>query len=483
MKLTADLVEAFAGMYLSPRYDDPRPTAQFHREAWELYCSEYPQCEVIAPRDHAKSTALTFDYVLAEALFKCSDYIIIIGSTEEMAQENLSNISEELHGNEDLARNFGPFFFETDQKTEIIARMPDGHRFRILARGAEQKIRGRLWNGKRPNLIIGDDMEDDEQVESKERRAKFRRWFFRAAKQALGKQGKIRVHGTILHEDSLLNRLRRNSTWKHLFYKGHRSFDDFSEIIWPERWNEVELRKKRQEFIDDNDAPGYSQEILNDPLDNSDAYLRREDFLAMSEDDYDTSKIICAAWDLATSMLESRDNTSCTVGGKDARNILHVLDERKGKWNALKLLEEIFHVRERWHPDVQFVEAGAIWNMLSPMVYKEMQARDAWINIVALPSVKDKAVRGRVLQRRHRGGGMRFDKKASWYPDYEFELLRFTESAKALQDDQFDSTSLLCRGFEQMPNVEPDDFTPEEELEMLRQDPRQLIGRSAVTGY
>jgi hypothetical protein len=248
VRLTAELIEAFAGTYLSPRYDDPKPTPAFHRECWALYSSDCKQAGAIAPRDHAKSTGLTFDYILAEVCFRVSDYVILIGSTEDKAAEQLSNISEELATNEDLRRDFGITKFETQQKTEVIVVCEDGHRFRILARGAEQKIRGAMWKGKRPNLIVCDDMEDDEQVENKERRAKFRRWFFRAAKQALSKKGKIRVHGTVLHEDSLLSRLRKNKVWKFLFFKAHESYSDFSNILWPERWTEQELRTRQQEF-------------------------------------------------------------------------------------------------------------------------------------------------------------------------------------------------------------------------------------------
>lgn len=481
--LSADLLEGFAGMFLSPRYDDPRPTAPFHRDAWALYCSDVPQAMVIAPRDHAKSTALTFDYVLAEALFKRSDYIIILGSTEEMAQEQLSNISDELHENDDLVREFGVVEFLTDSKTEIIVKLSDGHTFRILSRGAEQKIRGRLWKGKRPNLIVCDDIEDDEQVENKDRRSKFRRWFFRAARQALSKSGKIRVHGTILHEDSLLNRLKTNTAWVHLFYKAHESFDDFSNRLWPARWSEKELRAKRQEFIDDNDAAGYAQELLNDPLDNSDAYLRKDDFLPMTLEDKEITKKIDAAWDFAVSTSERADNTACVVGGKDVRNLIHILDCRAKKWNSLEIIEEMFMVQRAWNPQTHYVEAGVIWKSLSVMVFREMQRRDVWMNIVELPSVKDKATRGRTLQRHHRGRGMRFDKEASWYADYEFELLRFTESAKALKDDRFDATSLLARGMETNSDLEEDDFTPDEEFLMRRKDPRRETGRSAVTGY
>ena len=187
--LSADLIESFAGTFISPRYDNRAATPQMHREAWELYASAEPQVMCIAPREHAKSTALTTVYILAEVLFRNSDYVMLVGSTEEFAAEQLGNISDELRSNHDLIDYFGVQCFEMDSRTDIIVVMKDGHKFRILCRGAEQRIRGRLWKGKRPNLLVGDDLEDDEQVENADRRMKFRRWFFRAAKQALGRYG------------------------------------------------------------------------------------------------------------------------------------------------------------------------------------------------------------------------------------------------------------------------------------------------------
>src|SRR5690348_9552780 len=102
VKLTGALIEAFSGTFLSPRYDTPMPTPPFHREVWDLYASDVVSAGAVAPRDHAKSTSFTFDYSLAELCFRISDYVIIIGSTEDKAAEQLSNISEELHENQDL---------------------------------------------------------------------------------------------------------------------------------------------------------------------------------------------------------------------------------------------------------------------------------------------------------------------------------------------------------------------------------------------
>lgn len=487
VKLSADLIESFGGTFISPKYDQACPTPQFHRQAWELYASDYQSVMVIAPRDHAKSSALSMVYILAEVLFRRSDYVIMVGSTEDGAAEQLGNIVEELMENEDLIREFGVHKFLRTSNTDVICEMADGYRFRILARGAEQRIRGRLWKGKRPNLLVCDDMEDDEQVENVDRRNKFRRWFFRAAKQALSKSGRIRVHGTILHEDSLLNRLRKNKTWKHLFFAAHTSFDDFSNLLWPERWSEEQLRARRQELIEDGDAAGYSQEFLNNPLDHSDAFLKVADFLPMREDDFESDKIICAAADFAVSRADKANRTAFVVGGKDLNNTLHHLDVRKGRWDTVEWIDEMFSIQQRWNPDVFWVEDGVIWKSVRPMVMREMQVRDIRINFEAILPIKDKGTRGRSYQRRMRAGQCRFDKKAEWYADFEQENLRFTGAAQATLDDQFDAAALLSRGFDDLAQVEPEDFYDEEDWELDRgfyNRPKAAAdGRSAVTGY
>lgn len=485
IKLTAKLVESFAGTFLSGRYDDAKPTPHFHRQCWHLYCSDEKRASAVAPRDHAKSTALTFDYTLASVCFRASKYVIIIGATEPKASEQLSNISEELADNEDLRREFGVVSFETEQKTDIIVKCDDGHRFRIRAYGAEQKIRGAMWNGQRPDLIIMDDAEDDEQVESEDRRKKFRRWFFRAVVPALSKRGKIRVHGTILHEDSLLARLQKNRMWKCLFFKAHKSYNDFSDLLWPERWTQEELRNKQIEFEDEGDSAGYSQEYLNTPLDDNEAFLKKENFLPMRPEDYDSPKIFIAGADWAISKKDSANRTSFTCGGKDINNIVHVMGQDVGRWDSEEIIEHLFDFYERWKPVAWFVETGQIWLAIKPMIIKEMQKRDTWINFVECTPITDKASRARIMQKRHKNGGMRFDKQASWYPGYEAELLTFTGVTDAKADDQTDSTALMMRGFEEFHEVEEEDTITEDEWLSAREsrNARTDTSRNTTTGY
>jgi len=486
LKLTAEIVEAFAGVYLSPIYDTPSPTPEFHRTCWNLYCSDARMAAVAAPRGHAKSTGLTHVYGLAVAVFREEQYIIIVGASEEMAIEHLGDIANELRENEELIKEFKISRFVTDQKTDIIVECTDGYQFRVMARGSEQKIRGKKWRGRRPGLIIGDDLEDDEQVENRDRRLKFSRWFFRACVQALRDRGKIRVHGTILHEDSLLAGLVKHKSWSHLCFRAHRSLDDFSEVLWPEKFSESRLRGIRQTFVEKGDSAGYSQEYLNDPFDNDSAYLRRDDFLEMKDEDYEKPKVFYVGVDFAITKADTANRTSLTIGGLDVDNLVHVVDQRVDRWDIFGIVEEFFSVQLAWRPDIFFVEKGQIWNAIKPILDREMIRRGIFLSFEPLASVSDKKVRGRSYQKRMRARAMRFDKRASWYPSFENENMRFTGDSDAVLDDQFDSPSILCRGLEEkQPDLEAEDFFTESEEDFLIQSEtlKKSSTRNLVTGY
>lgn len=489
VQLTAELIEAFAGTFLSPMYDDPQPTPQCHREWWKLYCSSELFVAIAAPRGHAKSTVLTHDFALASACFRVEPHILIVSATEELAMAHLGDIANELRDNDELRRAFHINKFTVDSKSEIIVRChpdkeyPIGYTFRILARGAGQKLRGLKWMGRRPGLTICDDMEEDEQVENFDRRRKFRRWVMRALLPLGRREGKIRWHGTILHEDSMLHRLMKDPTCKSALYRAHRAFDDFRDILWPEMWSEIRLRVLRQKYIEQGDAPGYAQEILNDPFAQDDVYLRKEGFIPMTEEDRKVQKRICIGVDFAVSRSAKANRTSFTVGGQDAKNIIHIIDQRADRWDPVEWIDEMFSLQSQYDPEAFFVEDGVIWKSVQGTIYREMTVRGVWMNLVPLPSTRDKAARGRPLQKRHRACSMRFDVEAVWYDVYEAELLRFTETGDALEDDRFDSTSILVRGFETLSELQDEDFLDEEELDLIYGGPQKQLGRSTVTGY
>jgi predicted phage terminase large subunit-like protein len=481
--LTARLMEAFAVTYLYKGFDEAKATPEFHREGWALYCSPVEKACIIAPRGHAKSSAFTHVFILASVLFRADSYVVLVSTNEELAIEHLGDIIRELTENEELITDFEIDGFLTTTKTEVIVKFKDGHQFRILARGSGQKMRGRKWRGMRPGLIVCDDLEDDEQVENKERRDKFRRWFNRAVLPSIRRGGKVRVHGTVLHEDSLLARFKKASMWKVAFYKAHEGFDDFSNILWEDQWPESALRDKRQTYIDDYDASGYSQEYLNDPFDNEEAYIKRDWFIPMEAEHFELPMKKCVGVDFAISKKDKANRTSMTVAGQTDDNVLMFIDQAVGRWGTDEIMDEMFKIQEFHEPHCFFVEAGVIWSAIEPILNMEMRVRNTFLNCVPLRSSSDKATRGRSWQKRMKSGACRFNKQAHWYASFESECLRFTGFSDAVLDDQFDSASVLSRGFDDMPLLDEEEFMSDEELDFRHTDPQRETGRSTITGY
>lgn len=50
IKLTAEVIEGFVGSVLANRYDTATAIPDFHKELWELACSDHKYVAIAAPR-------------------------------------------------------------------------------------------------------------------------------------------------------------------------------------------------------------------------------------------------------------------------------------------------------------------------------------------------------------------------------------------------------------------------------------------------
>ena len=339
VQLDAALIEGFAREYLWHTFDDPATTPAFHRDVWALWCLPDAQVADAAPRGHAKTTGCTVTYTLAALLFGANDYVLLVSSNESMASGILSLIKFQLLENEKLKADFSVHGLSKDNDTTFEAHI--GSRVvKVIVKGAEQRLRGLNWRNKRPNLIIVDDLEDDEAVENPERRLKLRNWFDNALSPVGSRKSKMRVHGTVMHEDSLLNRLLKDSEWKSKIYSAHRDFDDFSEILWPEAFPEEKLRSKRQNYINRGNPHGYAREYLNRAIVISEAFFRPDDFVAIPEDELSQSRAYYGSVDIAVSETAHADNTSFLIGGmtdnREEGSFLDIMDNEVGRFDPLE---------------------------------------------------------------------------------------------------------------------------------------------------
>jgi hypothetical protein len=270
---------------------------------------------IACPRGHGKSTAMVIGLPLWVALEWASmpefngtrdgervrpPYIVIVSDTLDQARSRVMDIRDELESNDALVNAYGDQTPEGgrargvgDEVGDGATRRPKGRGRKwtethlelangviIRAMGFGSKVRGLVRRGRRPSLILADDMENDQAVETEGRRAKLRRWFTKALIPT-GKAGELLtiVVGTILHADSLLARLLSADHFNGWLKRRYAAqYDaatglpnpDGTRILWPEYWTADQLRSRRREI----GTLAYSQEYLNQPIDDETAVFR-----------------------------------------------------------------------------------------------------------------------------------------------------------------------------------------------------------------
>jgi len=477
--LDSPTIHGFVGTCLISRFDRPAPIPEFHRELWEICTEDDTRIAIAAPRGHAKSTSVTLSYALSTMLFRERDYVIIVSDTEGQAVQFLGDLKSELLDNEDIQALFGSAKMIKDSETKIIVEMEDGYQFRVEAKGSEQKVRGLKWRNKRPNLLICDDLENDEIVMNKERREKFRNWFFKALLPAMSDDGKIVVVGTILHLDSVLERLLNDPHWSTARYRAHN--EDFSEILWPEKFTQERLELIRSNYVSQGMPEGYSQEYLNYPIDEESAYFRRDDFRFYDRAELPEERLsYYSAVDFAISSGQKADYTVIVTVGVDSNNKMYVVDVNRGRWDAKEIIDAMFDTQVRYNPDIFAAESGMISKSLGPFLKEQMMETGVFLNIKEMVPVKDKETRARGIQARIKQGTVYFDGHADWYPDFEQELVRFPRD---VHDDQVDSLAwiglLLNEVVVGQTEKEYEDGQWEDEFE----DDWEFTGICKTTGY
>ena len=505
-KLNAEVMEGFVNSVLRKNFDKPAPTPQFHKEIWELVTSTNKQVAIAAPRYHAKSTAVTHSYTLAATLFRESRYVLIVSDTVTQSIQFLGDIKKELLDNEDLRSLFSVKEFPKDVEDDLIVEMEDGYTFRIQAKGSEQKLRGLKWANLRPDLIIGDDLENDEIVMNKDRRMKFKRWFYGALIPCISSTGKIRIVGTILHLDSLLENLMPASQlghfkgghrpkliqedlkeytdhklpWKSVKYRAHT--DDFKTLLWPEMKSAEDYRYQKADYVRQGLADVYSQEMLNIPLDITNTFFKKSDFIAMTNDDRKRRMVYYATCDLAVSQAQKADHSAFVVGGMDEDGRLYCVHVIKERMDALEIVDTILMIQKIYKPVLFGLEQGTIQKAIGPYLNEAMRKNGVFISTFLLAPSGDKLTRSRSIQARMRSGACKFDKELDWYQDFEDELLRFPRDRR---DDQVDAWAYLGLMLDRMWEAPTEQEAEQDEYDEFVANNKlsNEDGRSAVCGY
>ncbi len=182
---------------------------------------------IAAPRGEAKSTIVSLLFVLWCDLTARKHYIILIMDAFEQAAVQLEAIKAEYEVNARLAADFPERVGPGRVWQAGVILTPRGAKIEVF--GSGKRIRGRRHGPHRPDLVIGDDLENDENVASPKQRDKLQAWLDKSVMKlgGAGQKMDVLIIGTILHYDSVLARLLANPLWCGKRFK--------ALIRWPER--------------------------------------------------------------------------------------------------------------------------------------------------------------------------------------------------------------------------------------------------------
>lgn len=262
----------------------PSKAPPFHLALYSEYTKLTGMFGAAAPRGFSKSTITDLVFLAWVALNVKRHFVPLISDTFTQATMFLDALKEEMETNEQIKWLYGDVRGpEWSAEALIIWGInANGRReqMKIIAKGAGMKVRGLKFRSYRPDLIIIDDLENDELVESPERRKKLKNWLIKGVLPALAKDiGCVIMIGTILHRDSLLSNIINGKDqfagWRRLRYQ---AISEEGISLWPERFTITYLVGMR----DDPNHPLYlgpiafSQEMQNVPISEEDQIIKPE---------------------------------------------------------------------------------------------------------------------------------------------------------------------------------------------------------------
>lgn len=391
--------------------------AEFHREITDIMnvvSDELVNAKiaVAAPRSHAKSTYLSKAFPVHEVVYRLRKYIIIISETPAVSKANMEWIRNQLKFNRKLREDFGPLLSPKDQANirdngdGFIAWHPDGDLRKqialVEAASTGQALRGRNWNGSRPDLVILDDLEDARpggNAATPEQRRALKDWFAQTVMPLGDPKGKHTAFiymGTTVHHDSLLmNVLYKRSDFKTKIYRAliepptrqdlweqcRQIYVDYdnpdrqadalafyheheaemlegSRVLWPE----VQPLIKLMMWKWNNGSKAFNTEYQNNPIDEESMVFNPQTFTYWDDKDpmrdfRNGEYAIYMGVDFAMGKQRG-DYSAITVITKHKQTgVVYVVDSYVERAKPDKFIEDICEMTLKWQPDRIAAEA------------------------------------------------------------------------------------------------------------------------------
>jgi predicted phage terminase large subunit-like protein len=370
-----------------------KPTPQFHYELVEIFFrpgNDY----TAAPRGFSKTTIMKL-CIAYSCVHGLDEFIPLIEKTFTEASEVLESLREEFKLNDEIIRVYGDLTrIGAKGKEQAGIKDSAGDFFingvRLRAKGFDTPIRGLKSRHSRPTRVIIDDCESDEHIDNVEQRRKYLDNYIKGVIPAVDNDiGKIKMFGTILHDDSLLNTLIKNHNGKI-----YRAWDEQHELLWSSNWTVEKLEQKREEMrLSEKGDSAFYQEYFNQPLSDEDQKFRREMFryfnLRQWEDEISKKPHrIYTLVDPAISKRTTADFTVVVSVAVDFLNRVYVLEITRARLDPLETIKAIFAHYEKWQPAFVGIETVAYQKALKFFLEEEKKRENSTVRSMCIQEIR-----------------------------------------------------------------------------------------------
>lgn len=423
-----------------------------------------------APRGHAKSTLASLILPLWCIVGEKRKFIGLISDTTEQAADFLEFIKAELDANERLIEDFPDACGEGRiwKQGQAITR----NNVKLKCWGKRKAMRGARHGHVRPDLVVCDDLEGDENIDSAQQRAKDREWFFKALMKIGSRKTVTVVVGTILHYDSLLAQLLKRPGWSgrkwqavqqwsasplwekweaaytsrredqadRCFHKHRKLMLADTKVLWPEVEDYYYLMKMRV-----SDGPAFfDSEKQNEPV-NPDDCLFREEWLTFLDDERVMRNlewkyyqgIYCAVDPSLGKQSKGADPSAIVVAGVDTEGYVDVLEADIRKRPPDAIMEDLFALHKKYRFILVGIEEIQFQELFKDWVIKESAQRGLYLPVEGIRPNSDKILRISKMQPHIKNGIIRFRRNQTQL----IEQLRYFP--KADHDDGPDALEMV----------------------------------------
>lgn len=427
------------------------PQHVFYKDAEGNLCMNWAtNLNFIIPRGYSKTT-LNKGISVYECLTDNTLFEVFISETATHSETQLNDIKVELETNDRLRAGYGnqvPTKADSEKWTAKELHLKNGAV--IVSKGRGGQVRGMTFQGRRPNKITLDDVEDDDSVRSDEQRAKTLGWLYstvipagqimEGAVDEEWAQEPLQIVnlGTMLAAQCLVVSLTSDVEFGTIKF-GAVVDEANKEMLWDYKMSWDSYQAKRWRFRQAGQLDKFTCEYdslirvgENDVFPATFAYkpVTRADLVD-----------VAIAMDPAISDSKRADDAAIMVVGRDKQGRLHVLEEWGGQGKSpTEKLQKFFELHRKWMCTKAGIEAVAYQAALLALAKEKMAADKYFFIVIPITHNNTKSKEARIVGMLSPRYNMGWLSHVRPMPKLESNLLDWPGGKR----DYADATAMAC---------------------------------------